>query len=125
MIIKDLIKANITFAVIQYHSTLKLNKWVEYKEWEIIALEQDENTLDTLCREGGHAMFVKKQKDYERLPDQRNPKGIISREMSLDEITAFKKLMHLFNIQDFKKDGRLYELKKHPLKEKYQQINKF
>jgi hypothetical protein len=125
MIIKELIKSNICFAVIQYQSTLKLNKWVEFKEWEIIALQQDKNKLYALCKDGEHGTFDEKQGGYEKTSDQRNPQGIVSREMSLDEITEFKKLMHHFNIHHFKKEGRLYELKKDPLKEKYQQINKF
>jgi hypothetical protein len=125
MIIKELIKANICFAVIQYNSTLKLNKWVEFKEWEIIALQEDKNKLFALCKDGEHGMFDEKQGGYEKTSDQRNPQGIISRNMSFDEITEFKKLMHFFNIHNHKTDGRMYELKKDPLKEKYQQINKF
>lgn len=111
MIIKDLLNEGFCFAVMQSYSYLTKHKIASKKEWEIIALEQDRKEL----RERG--FITRKTTDYKNR--HRNPEGIISRTMTLEETHEFLRCLDDFNVHDMGAAGKIYDLKHKPLNDEY------
>lgn len=108
MIIRELIKKDICFAVVQYHSFLTKGKIMCNQEWELIALDGAKL---------GAFGFVKNN-DPQTPVRLQNPSGIVSRELDLAEITEFRELKD----REFRKvldteDGMIWELKDQSLKQ--------
>lgn len=111
MIIKDLLKEGVCFAVMQSYSYLTKQKIASEKEWEIIALKRDFKALSQYS-------FLRKD-NYHYATRHRNPEGIISRTMKFDEVSEFLRYLGEFNTHDMGSAGRIYDLKKRPLKDEY------
>lgn len=111
MIIKDLLNEGFCFAVMQSYSYLTKQKIASEKEWEIIALKRDYNVLSQYS--------FKRKDNYHYSTKHRNPEGIISRTMTLEETHEFLRYLDDFNVHDMGSAGRIYDLKKRPLKDEY------
>ncbi|EKB58381.1 hypothetical protein [Bergeyella zoohelcum] len=112
MIIKKLIREGFCFAVMQSWSSLKLAKGYTNQEWELIGLKID---FKALKKEGFEV-----RSDHSLRPIERNPEGIISREMSFEEIREFKELKEEYFIKAKEiEDGAIWELKDKSLKKLY------
>lgn len=112
MIVKELIKEGYCFAVIQSYSYLTKAKLYENREWEIIALEKDYQSLSG---------FGFSKNNCSDIPMRhRNPEGILSRVMDLKEITEFKSQMEDYFIKVLStSDGKVWELKNNSFKDRY------
>ncbi|MRM84537.1 hypothetical protein LEQ03_02670 [Riemerella anatipestifer] len=116
MIIKDLINEGFCFAILQSWSYLTREKIYSNKDWEIIALKSDYKDLRKLGFDS---------QDYPGLLERhRNPKGIISRELTTEELREFKALKEDYFTQVVdEKDGAIWELKKMPFRKYFNQQN--
>lgn len=110
MIVKQLIQGGFCFAVVQYYSFLTRAKIYTNQEWELIASKVDKKELSKL----GFSL-----NNDTNLPRQhQNPEGILSREMSLEEIREFKALKDEFFVKAIEnEDGVVWELKDKSLKQ--------
>ncbi|MGV4333027.1 hypothetical protein [Ornithobacterium rhinotracheale] len=111
MIIKDLLKEGVCFAVMQSYSYLTKQKIASEKEWEIIALKRDFKALSQYS-------FLRKD-NYHYATRHRNPEGIISRTMTLEETHEFLRYLDDFNVHDMGAAGKIYDLKHKPLNDEY------
>ena len=107
MITKTLLEQGICFAVVQSNSFLTKHKIMQNQEWEIIAAEKDRAKL---------SRFVMNQGFY--LPEShKNPEGIISYVLDLNEIGEFKRLIPDYFDKVMENDnGRVWEIKDQPFK---------
>lgn len=82
------------------------------QEYEIIALEIDCKKMQRRFTTNGGFYIPENQK---------NPEGIVSKVLSLDEIREFKKLKeeHFIKVLDDNDNGRIWELTDYPFKEHY------
>lgn len=112
MIIQQLIEQGVCFAVMQSWSYLTKVKMYTQQEWEIIALEEDFSGL----KKWG----FNKQNHLSLAEKHRNPKGIISRDMTVAETNEFKMLKEDYFVKALEsEEGSIWELKEKSLKEKY------
>ncbi|AZA90946.1 Uncharacterised protein [Chryseobacterium nakagawai] len=111
MIIKEFIQNGICFTIIQSNSFLTKAKIMHNQEYEILALEIDCKKLQR--------RFTTNNGFY--IPEnQKNPEGIVSRTLNLDEIIEFNKLKDEFFIKVFDNvNGRVWELRDKSFKEHY------
>lgn len=111
MIIKTLLKEGFCFAVVQYHSYLTEAKILPHQEWEVIALTTDKKALS---KQG----FI--TNNQANTPERhRNPNGIISKMLELEEIREFKALRDEYFTEVIKgEDGVIWEIKGSSLKDK-------
>lgn len=108
-IVKHLLKEGYCFAVMQSYSWLTKGKMMQNQEWEILALRNDYQDL--------------KKRGFELLNDpalkvtERNPREIISRIMTLEEISEFRQMKdeYFTKVQD-DENGMLWEITRKPLK---------
>ena len=111
MIIKEFLQNGICFTIIQSNSFLTKAKIMHNQEYEIIALEND-------CKEL-QRRFTTNNGFY--IPEnQKNPEGIVSRILKLDEILEFNKLKEEYftKVLDTA-NGRVWELKNKSFKKHY------
>ena len=110
MIIKTLLEENQCFAVVQSYSFLTKAKILVNQEWEVIASEKDYHKLKGF-------KFLKLN-DAQLPPRHRNPEGIISITLELDEIQEFKNLYEdYFTKVVENENGRVWEITENPFKE--------
>lgn len=111
MIVKQLLKEGYCFAVMRSFSYLTQAKKFPHQEWEILALREDKKTLSKLG-------FV--LNNEANTPERhRNPMGIISRVLELEEIAEFRQLIEDYFVEVVKnEDGAVWEVKGQSLKEK-------
>lgn len=112
MIVKQLLKEGYCFAVMRSFSYLTQAKMFPHQEWEILALREDKKTLSKLG-------FV--LNNEANTPERhRNPTGIISRRLDIEEIKEFNHLKEEFFIKMINtKHGVIWELKNKSLKQLY------
>lgn len=110
MIIRELIKKDICFAVVQYHSYLTKGKIMCNQEWELIAAAKDRAKLKAHGFQCNNAAAIPAR--------HRNPDSIISRELDLAEINEFRELKdsEFTKVLDTE-DGMIWELKDQSLKQ--------
>ncbi len=111
MITKELIQNGVCFTIIQSNSFLTKAKIMHNQEYEIIALESD-------CKEL-QRRFTTNNGFY--IPEnQKNPEGIVSRILKLDEILEFNKLKEEYFTKVLDNaNGRVWELKDKSFKKYY------
>lgn len=111
MIVKTLLKEGFSFAVVRYYSYLTRAKLFPHQEWEILALREDKKSLSKYG-------FV--LNNEANTPERhRNPKGVISRVLKLEEIAEFRQLIEDYFVEVVRnEDGVVWEVKEKSLKEK-------
>lgn len=109
-IIKLLLKEGYCFGVMQSYSWLTKSKMMQNQEWEIIAAKTDYPSL----RKYGFELL----NNPADLPRNRNPENIISRVLSLDEISEFRTVKDAFFSKSIEtEDGIIWETKSKSLKQ--------
>jgi|GEM_PF-2486790 len=113
--IKKLLEEEHCFAVVQSYSFLTKAKIFINQEWELIALEKDSMKLK------GYGFL--KLNDSQLPERHRNPEGIISAPLELNEIQEFKNLREDYFVKVVENEnGRVWEITKNPFKE---HLNKY
>jgi len=107
--IAQLIESGVCFAVVQSYSYFTKAKIMENQEWEVIALESDQEKLKGLG-------FFKKNNFY--TPEsQKNPQGVVSKIMKQTDIREFKnRIPDYFEKVAETNDGKVWELKNYSFK---------
>lgn len=104
-IVKHLLKEGYCFAVMQSYSWLTKGKMMQNQEWEILAQKSDYKTL----KKQGFELL----NNPAELPKDRNPTGIISRIMTLEEINEFRSVKDEFFSKVLEtEDGMIWETSK-------------
>ena len=117
MIIKKLIKSGVCFSIMKSYSTLKGTISYRSSEYEIVTM------MGELPEFEEHG-FETNQNTTECAVNWLNPDGIISKIMNDQEVEEFQKYITQFvEVYNDPKTGKIFELKKNSLKEKYHQIN--
>jgi len=109
--IKKLLTQGHCFAVVQSYSFLTKAKIFVNQEWELIALEKDAQKLL------GYGFL---RKNDTQLPERhRNPEGIISTTLKLNEIQEFKSLCGDYFVKVVENEnGRVWEIIENPFKQR-------
>jgi hypothetical protein len=109
--IEKLIKNEIPFAVVQYASYLKSDITVSEREYDVLCLDTDKERLKQI------GMLFRLNR-FEQCAE-RNPQGIISHRMSLDDIREFRKQRNklILVVQDG--NGSVYEQKDNSFKKAF------
>ncbi|WP_139423007.1 hypothetical protein [Chryseobacterium mulctrae] len=107
--IKQLLESGVCFAVVQSYSYLTKAKIMENQQWEVIALESDQDKLRGLG-------FFRKNNYYSH-ESQKNPDGVMSKIMKQEDIREFKeKIPDYFDKVKETNDGKVWELKNYSFK---------
>lgn len=109
-IVKHLLKEGYCFAVMQSYSWLTKGKMMQNQEYEILAQKSDYKML----KKDGFELL---NNPADR-PNDRNPKGVISRVMNLEEISEFRTVKDEFFSKIIEtEDGIIWETKDKSLKQ--------